>query len=269
MDRLRFRSLASGSSGNCYFIGNASYGILIDAGVGVRTIRKFLKSMGMDFNRIWGVFVTHDHIDHIKAVGTIGEKFHVPIYSTQKIHEGIERSYRVTQKLSLSKEIFNIGEQIQIGDFTVQSFPVSHDASEAVGYSIQYKGKKFTIATDLGYVSEEVASYLTDSDYIILESNYDEEMLTKGPYPRVLQQRIKADTGHLCNTQTASFLADYFTEKWKYVFLCHLSKENNLPELAFMTIKEHLNSRMIDFEEQMEIIPLNRMEPSAMYVFEH
>lgn len=268
MDRLRFRSLASGSSGNCYFIGNASYGILIDAGVGVRSIRKFLRTMGLDFHNICGVFVTHDHVDHIKAVGTIGEKFHVPIYTTQKIHEGINRSYCVTQKLSSSQKFIEVGEQLTIGDFSVKSFPVSHDSSESVGYSVEYRGKTFTFATDLGYVSEVVANHLIDSDYLVLESNYDDDMLTKGPYPWVLKQRIKADTGHLCNMQTAEFLADYYTDRWKYVFLCHLSRENNLPELAYTTIFEHLKSRSIDFEEKMEIIPLERMSPSLMYVFD-
>ena len=106
MDRLRFRSLASGSSGNCYFLGNASYGILIDAGVGVRNTRKFLKTMGLDYYNIWGIFVTHDHADHIKAVGAIGEKFNVPVYTTREIHEGINRNYCVTQNCSLRSDLY-------------------------------------------------------------------------------------------------------------------------------------------------------------------
>ena len=269
MDRLRFRSLASGSSGNCYFIGNASYGILIDAGVGVRSIRRFLRTMGLDFHNIWGIFVTHDHVDHIKAVGNIGAKFHVPIYSTRKIHEGINRSYCVTQKLSSSQQKFiEAGEQLNIGDFSIKAFQVSHDSSDCVGYSVEYRGKTFTFATDLGYVSDVVAEHLTASDYLVLESNYDEDMLTKGPYPWLLQQRIKADTGHLCNMQTAQFLADYYTDRWEYVFLCHLSKENNLPDLAYTTICEHLKSKLIHFEQKMKIIPLERMSPSLMYIFE-
>lgn len=268
MDRLRFRSLASGSSGNCYFLGNALYGILIDAGVGVRAIRKFLKTMGLDYHNIWGIFVTHDHADHIKAVGAIGEKFHVPVYTTQEIHEGINRSYCVTQKLSSSRRYIEIGKEIVIGDFRVTAFPVSHDASESVGYSVEYKGRTFTFATDLGYVSDEVAEYLVNSDCLVLEANYDEYMLENGPYPLVLQARIKADTGHLCNMQTASFLADKYSERWKYVFLCHLSKENNLPELAYSTIVEHMKVQMVEFEGKTEIVPLERTEPSKMYIFE-
>ena len=268
MERLRFRSLASGSSGNCYFLGNASYGILIDAGVGVRAIRLFLRSMGLDFSNIWGLFITHDHADHIKAAGVIGEKYHVPVYTTRQIHEGINRSYSVTQKLSTSQRFIKINEVNEIRDFRITAFPVSHDATENVGYFIEYKGKNFTFATDLGYVSPEAAEHLIKSDYLVLESNYDDEMLEKGPYPLYLQCRIKANTGHLSNMQTARFLAENYSDRWKNIFLCHLSKENNLPELAYSTIVEQLKNEEIDFEDKMKLITLDRMNPSAMYLFE-
>jgi len=268
MDKFRFRSLASGSSGNCYFVGNASYGILIDAGVGVRSIKRFLQTMGLDFRHIYGIFVTHDHTDHIKTVGVLGEKYHIPVYSTKKIHEGINRNYHVTEKLYTSRKYFNVGDEITIGEMVVKSFPVSHDASECVGYSITYKDKTFVIATDLGFVSNEAANHIKEADYVVLEANYDDEMLTNGPYPIYLQARIKCDTGHLSNLQAANFLADNFTPKWKYIFLCHLSKENNLPELAYNTIKEHFNNNMIDDEENLKIVPLERTLPSKLYIFE-
>ena len=269
MEKLRFRSLASGSSGNCYFIGNASYGILIDAGVGVRAIKRFLQTMGLEFHNIWGIFVTHDHTDHIKAVGVLGEKHRIPVYTTRKIHEGINANYRVTQKLSsLSQRFFDVGQEIEIGEITVKSFPVSHDASESVGFTVNYKEKIFAVATDLGYVSDETASILQSADYLILEANYDDEMLSKGPYPVYLQTRIKSKTGHLSNKQAAAFLSDYFTPKWKYIFLCHLSKENNLPEIAYNTIKEHFKNNLIDEDENLQIIPLERTTPSRLYIFE-
>lgn len=268
MDRLRFRSLASGSSGNCYFIGNASCGILIDAGVGVRSVKRFLHTIGLDFPHIWGIFVTHDHADHIKAVGVLGEKHHIPIYTTTKIHDGINRNYCVTQKLSTSQKFIQIGEEIEVGDFTVSSFPVSHDASECVGYRVKYKDKTLVMATDIGYVGDEASKNLTEADYIVLEANYDEEMLKNGRYPIYLQARIKANTGHLSNAQAAAFLADNFTERWKYVFLCHLSKDNNLPELAYNTIKEHFRNNEIDVDEKVQIVPLNRTSPSPLFVFD-
>jgi len=267
MDKLRFQSFGSGSSGNCYYIGNASNGLLIDAGLGVRTIRKCLKNLGLDFENIWGVFVTHDHADHIKAVGPIGEKHRVPVYATRKVHEGIQRSYCVTEKLYSSRKYIEKGESVQVGDFKVTAFHVSHDATDNVGYTIEYKEKRFTFATDLGFVGEEVAAHLTQADYLVLEANYDEQMLRQGSYPIHLQNRIIAATGHLSNEQAGLFLAENYNERMQHIFLCHLSRENNLPELAYTTIQNHLDEKQITVGKDVQLVTLNRMNPSELYIF--
>jgi phosphoribosyl 1,2-cyclic phosphodiesterase len=267
MDKLRFQSFGSGSSGNCYFIGNASSGILIDAGIGVRSIRKHLRNIGLDFENIWGVFVTHDHADHIKAVGPLGEKFRIPIYSTRLVHEGIQRSYCVTEKLYSSRKFIEKHETIEIGDFKITAFPVSHDSTDSVGYTIEYKEKRFTFATDLGHVSEEVSFHLKQANYIVLEANYDEQKLQTGPYPYHLKMRVAADTGHLSNSQAGRFLADNYMECMQFIFLCHLSKENNLPELAYTTIQNHFEEKEIIVGQHLQLITLERMTPSELYVF--
>jgi len=196
MNKLQFQSFGSGSSGNCYYIGNASSGILIDAGLSVRSIRKNLRNIGLEFENIWGVFVTHDHADHIKAVGPLGEKYHIPIYSTRQVHEGIQRSYCVTEKLYTSRKFIEKGETLELGDFKITAFPVSHDSTDCVGYTIEYKEKRFTFATDLGFIGEEAALHLSQADYLVLEANYDEQMLMQGAYPIHLKNRIIAKTGH-------------------------------------------------------------------------
>jgi len=267
MDKLRFQSFGSGSSGNCYFIGNASNGLLIDAGIGVRTIRKYLRNLGLDFENIWGVFVTHDHADHIKAVGLIGEKHRVPIYSTRKVHEGIQRSYCVTEKLYSSKKYIEKGETIQVGEFKITAFPVSHDATDNVGYTIEYKEKRFTFATDLGYISEEVAAHLKLADFMVLEANYDEQMLHQGPYPIYLKKRIAAETGHLSNDQTGFYLAQNYNERMKHIFLCHLSGENNMPEIAYTTVQNHLDEKQIIVGKDLNLVTLDRLNPSEIYIF--
>jgi phosphoribosyl 1,2-cyclic phosphodiesterase len=267
MDKLRFQSFGSGSSGNCYFIGNASNGLLIDAGIGVRTIRKYLRNLGLDFENIWGVFVTHDHADHIKAVGLIGEKHRVPIYSTRKVHEGIQRSYCVTEKLYSSKKYIEKGETIQVGEFKITAFPVSHDATDNVGYTIEYKEKRFTFATDLGYISEEVAAHLELADFMVLEANYDEQMLHQGPYPIYLKKRIAAETGHLSNDQTGFYLAQNYNERMKHIFLCHLSGENNMPEIAYTTVQNHLDEKQIIVGKDLNLVTLDRLNPSEIYIF--
>lgn len=267
MDKLRFQSFGSGSSGNCYFIGNASSGILIDAGIGVRSIRKCLRNIGLDFENIWGVFVTHDHADHIKAVGPIGEKHRVPIYSTQKVHEGIQRSYCVTEKLYSSRKFIEKDETIQVGEFKITSFPVSHDATDNVGYTIEYKEKRFTFATDLGFVGEEVATHLIQADYMVLEANYDEQMLHQGSYPLHLKNRIIAKTGHLSNEQAGLFLAENYNERLQHIFLCHLSRENNLPELAYTTVQNYLEEKKIVVGIDVQLVTLDRLNASELYVF--
>ena len=267
MDKLRFQSFGSGSSGNCYFIGNATYGILIDAGVGVRTIRRNLRNIGLDYSDIWGVFVTHDHADHIRAVGTIGERYKVPVYATRETHEGIRQSYCVTEKLYTCRKFIEKHETVEIGDFKVTAFPVSHDATDNVGYTIEYKDKRFTFATDLGFVCENAASHLKQADYMVFEANYDEDMLRNGAYPLHLKNRIFADTGHLSNDQCGSFLAEHYQDRLQYVFLCHLSRENNKPELAYETIKSYLEKKNIEVGKEVQLVTLDRFTPSELYIF--
>ena len=267
MDKLRFQSFGSGSSGNCYFIGNASIGLLIDAGIGVRSIRKCLRNLGLDFENLWGVFVTHDHADHIKAVGPMGEKHRVPIYTTRSVHEGIQRSYCVTEKLYTSKKYIEKNETVVVGDFKVTAFPVSHDATDNVGYTVEYKEQRFTFATDLGYIGKEVAAHLALADFIVLEANYDVQMLEQGSYPIHLKRRIAADTGHLSNDQAGLYLAENYNGKLQHVFLCHLSRENNLPNIAYTTIQNYLENKQVVVGKDVQLITLDRLTPSEIYIF--
>lgn len=268
MDKLRFISFASGSSGNCYFVGNASYGILIDAGIGVRTIKKRLKEIGLDFSHILGVFVTHDHIDHIKAVGALGEVHHIPIYTTRLIHEGIAKSYGVTERLNASRRFIEKNETISVFDFYVTSFPVSHDGTDNVGYTITYRGKRFTIATDLGYISEQVAQHIQKANYLVIEANYDEQMLRTGRYPAYLKARVAGRTGHMANNDTACCLSENYRDGLDYIYLCHLSKDNNTPQKAYNEVQSHLSEKGIVVGEQVQLFALERTIPSKLFVFE-
>lgn len=264
MDRLRFFSIGSGSSGNCYYIGTAQYGFLIDAGVGVRTIKKELKAKGIELENIWGIFITHDHTDHIKSVGSLGEKSHIPVYVTQDMRKGINKNYHITEKLNSCCRYFTKGDVITLRDFTIQSFPVSHDATECVGYTICYGNQCFVIATDLGYISKEVADQIARANYLVIEANYDETMLMNGSYTYQLKERVRSHTGHLCNEHTARFLADNYNPQLSHIFLCHLSQENNTPETAYNTVHDALTEKGITVEV---LQPLERTSPSKMYIF--
>jgi phosphoribosyl 1,2-cyclic phosphodiesterase len=260
-----FQSYGSGSSGNCYFIGNENYGILIDAGVSSRKVRKCLKDCGLTVYDIRAVFITHDHADHISSVGTFGERFLVPVYATHDTHKGIDVNYSVTHKLERSKRFLEKGKAVAIEEMTVTAFPVSHDATDSVGYAIEFQGKKITIATDLGEISAEAAEHLRTSDYIVIEANYDDEMLRNGTYPYLLQERIRAATGHLSNAQTADFLAQNYTEQWQRIFLCHLSKDNNSPQTARETVENALTLPSKTAGKKVDVMSLPRTTPTMLF----
>ncbi|MDR2854192.1 MAG: MBL fold metallo-hydrolase [Prevotellaceae bacterium] len=260
-----FQSYGSGSSGNCYFIGNEEYGILIDAGVSSRKVRKCLQSIGLTIYNIRAVFITHDHADHISSVAAFGERFLVPVYATTDIHKGIANNYSVTQKLERSKRFLEKKKAVAIEAMTVTAFPVSHDATDSVGYAIEFQGKKITIATDLGEISAEAAEHLRTSDYIVIEANYDDEMLRNGTYPYLLQERIRAATGHLSNAQTADFLAKNYTKKWQKIFLCHLSKDNNSPQTARETVENALKEKKNSAGKNVEVLSLPRTTPTMLF----
>jgi phosphoribosyl 1,2-cyclic phosphodiesterase len=268
VDRLCFFSLASGSSGNCYFVGNSGSGILIDAGIGVRSIRKKLKDFGYGLENILGVFVTHDHFDHIKSVGVLGEKWNLPIYSTEKILDGINKNYSVTEKLYGSKRTIEKGKQTTILDFCITAFPVSHDATESLGYTIEYKGKKFVLATDLGYICENSLPHLQQANYMVIEANFDMEMLNSGNYPKFLINRIHGEKGHLCNDDAATFFEQHYREHLHSIYLCHLSNKNNTPAKAYGTVKKALEQAGAEVGKDVQLVVLPRSKSSEIHVFD-
>lgn len=267
--KVKFMSLGSGSSGNCYYLGTDKCSILIDAGVGIRSIKKTFKEYSLNMENLRAVFVTHDHADHIKAVGHLGEKHNIPVYSTQEIHEGISRSYCMTEKLSSEhKKFIRKGEAIQLKDFRITCFEVPHDGTDNVGYCIDCDGKSFVFLTDIGHITETAAQYIHQANYLIMEANYDEAMLQMGPYPQYLKVRIAGPNGHMSNREISDFLANHFPPQLKYLWLCHLSKDNNHPELAYKTMELALKEKGIIAGKDVQVVPLKRTTPSDIYCFD-
>ena len=263
--KVSFLSLASGSSGNCYYIGTPEYGILIDAGINVRLIKKILKEKEIDFEKIVAVLITHDHGDHIKTVGCLGEKYNLPIYTTERVHDGIDRSRFVEETLYQSRRIIEKEVPFMIRDFRIEAFEVPHDSSDSVGYMIQFGNQRLTIATDVGCITETIARYLCMANHLVLESNYDEEMLRFGSYPDFLKERVASRTGHLCNREAAEFLAVNYSPEWKNVWLCHLSRENNHPELLYKTVDFRMLQEGIRIGKDFVLTVLKRMTPSDVF----
>jgi phosphoribosyl 1,2-cyclic phosphodiesterase len=260
--KLNFCSLSSGSSGNCYYIGNEFHGILIDAGISATSIRKFLKDIGISMQTIMGVMITHNHIDHIRGLEVLTRKNSLPAFTTHKIWESI-----LTPQKKISwdciREI-SLQQKFHLAGFDIEAFPVYHDAPETIGFHICAGDKKITIATDLGHICQTAAPYIKEANLLVIESNYDEEMLVNGNYPYYLKARIKSDHGHLGNHQTSVFLADIFNDNLSHICLAHLSKNNNTPEKALQTLQLAFSERGINLKGQHRISILNRNVPSEM-----
>lgn len=266
---LQFMSFGSGSSGNCYYLANENDAILIDAGIGVRKVKHLMREYGLSASKLRAILITHDHADHVKASGNLSSDFTLPVYATEKVHEGIQHSYRFYRKIEpMYVKFIPKDEEFSIFSLRITAFELPHDSAENVGYSIHTDNPEdgvFTIMTDIGTPTEKVYEYIEKSNFLVLESNYDEEMLASGTYPKMLQDRIKGGHGHLSNHQSAEALAKCFHEHLKNVWLCHLSEENNHPELARKTVECHLRSFGIIAGKDFQLEVLKRHVASDLY----
>ena len=266
---LRFISLGSGSSGNCYFLYTDTDGLLVDAGVGVRALKKYFREYGLNRHLIRRILVTHDHADHIKCVGSLSHELDLPVYATVKVHEGIDVNYSITRKVAAGlRHYVNPQKTFEAGDFRVTPFTVPHDSSDNVGYCIEAKGKTLCIVTDAGCVTDEMAAFISRADFLVIEANHDREMLANGPYPQILKQRIVSTTGHLSNTQCGEAIAQNMGEQLKHVWLCHLSEENNHPELARKTVETILRAHGIVVGKDLQLEVLKRTVPTGVFDLE-
>ncbi|MEF9924171.1 MAG: MBL fold metallo-hydrolase [Muribaculaceae bacterium] len=274
---FRFISFGSGSSGNCSYVGSNDCGVLIDAGVDVEQVFKSLANNGINPESIKGICLTHDHGDHIRYAYTIVRKYrHIHIYCTNRVMNGILRRHNISRRIKdqhvpIFKEI-----PFELAGLNITAFEVPHDGSDNSGFFIEYADKRFAIATDIGHVAERAFHYMTQPNYLMIEANYDAEMLSQGTYPEYLKNRILAANGHLDNKDAARFIADNYKPELKYIFLCHLSNDNNTPEIARDEIITALSEKGItvgtgeetleDQTKSVQLIALPRYESSRWFV---
>ena len=242
--RLEFCTLASGSSGNCTYIGSDHTKILIDAGISGKKIEEGLAELKLTGNDIDALFITHEHVDHIKGAGILSRRFDIPIFATAETWAAMESG--LGKIAPSNKRIVYADEMCPINDICVKPFEIPHDAAEPVGYNIFAGEKKITLATDIGHATDILRENLEGSDLLLLESNHDIEMVKRGPYPWNLKQRILGECGHLSNVAAGELLAEIMTGKLKYVFLGHLSEDNNNPHLAYETVENILRNNRIE-----------------------
>ena len=263
---FRFISFGSGSSGNCYYLFTETDGLLIDAGVGVRALKKYCRDYGLSLSSVRHLLITHDHADHIKCVGSLSHEYHLPVYATSIVHEGIDRNYSVSRKVANElRHNITPGEPMQLGDFLVTPFSVPHDSSDNVGYEVQAQGVTFCVITDAGCITPEMATFIGRANYLVLEANHDCEMLQQGPYPQHLKVRIASETGHLNNNDCGEAIAQHMSEGLRHVFLCHLSEENNHPELARKSVEAVLRGYGIVVGKDLQLDILKRTLPTGIF----
>lgn len=264
---MNFMSLGSGSSGNCYLLQSGDRSILLDAGISTRTLKKHLKDHGICLEKdIAAVFITHDHADHIKAVGNLATDYGKPIHATQLVHEGIACNRCLKVKVpALRMSIMEKGTTLEIGNFRVTSFDVPHDSRDCVGYVVEADGVRFCLITDVGHVTDTICQQVGLANYLVLEANHDISMLKTGKYSPFLKNRISSGKGHLSNEQAAKLLAEYATPQLRYVWLCHLSEENNHPELARKTVEVVLRQHGIIPDVDFRLDILKRKTPSKVF----
>lgn len=276
--RLKFISFGSGSSGNCAFIGDDKGGFLIDAGVDPANILPELRRHGIKTDQIAGIILTHDHGDHVRyAYSLLRRNSHMLLYCTPKAFNGILRRHNISRRIKdyhkpIYKEI-----PFTIGDFRLTAFEVQHDGTDNAGFFIEYRQHTFAIATDLGCIGPRADFYMRQARYIMIESNYDREMLVTGHYPEYLKARILADNGHLDNEDAAAYIASIYSPRLTHVFLCHLSHDNNTPQKATERMMTALRAKGIEVGDgsdsiesraaSIQVMALPRFEHTRMFIF--
>ena len=246
---MHFCSLFSGSSGNSLFVSAGGTKILVDAGLSCKKIFSALESIGQNPTEISAIFISHEHIDHVRGAGIISRKLNIPVFANE--NTWAKMNPLVGNVAPQNIKIFNTTEHFQHGGIQILPFPIPHDAAEPVGFNFFANDRKLTIATDIGHVNDEILSYVDGSDLILLESNHDLEMLRIGPYPYYLKRRIEGSHGHLSN-DTASEIVAFLAERGTSRFvLGHLSKDNNFPELAYLTMRNKLQTKNLVIGEDV------------------
>ncbi|WP_442602482.1 MBL fold metallo-hydrolase [Paenibacillus sp. KN14-4R] len=245
---LRFTVLASGSTGNAMVVATEETKVLVDAGLSAKKLESLMNEQGVTGSELDAIYVTHEHSDHIKGLGALARKHKLPIYANEKTWEALNR--QIGEIAEENRKVMDTGTMVDLGDLKVESYGISHDAAEPVGYCFYQGEKKLSLATDLGYMSSKVKDKLVDSDAIVLETNHDVELLRMGHYPWNIKRRILGDMGHLSNEAAADGLCDVLSGQTKAVYMAHLSRDHNMLDLARLTVTDVAKDRGVSLQER-------------------
>lgn len=261
---MQLYSIASGSSGNCIYLGEEDGGILIDAGISRKRIVTGLERKGLSLDDIKAIFVTHEHSDHISGLGPVLRKNPIPVYATA---DTVSAIWEKTNMNNISPELFRSirpEEEIEAGEMLVRPFSISHDAVDPVCYTVEKQGKRAAVATDMGCFDDTIIQVLGQCDSVLIEANHDINMLQVGPYPYSLKMRILGNKGHLSNTSCADLIKEILHKDLKHLVLGHLSRENNFPQLAYRTVLDELEKTETWGTLDTRLMVASRDEPTEL-----
>jgi len=244
---FNFCSLYSGSSGNCLFVETDNTKLLIDAGVSLKKIEEGLNNMNIDPSSLDGILVTHEHSDHIKSLGSLSKKFDLPVFANQETLAAMPKQVEKISDKNINK--FNVNEKFCINDLEINPFSIHHDAANPCGFNFFNNNKKISIATDIGHIDKEILKNLEGSSFLLIESNYDPEVLKYTKYPFLLKQRIAGPNGHLSNNMAGKVINYLINNDLNTAMLGHLSKESNFPALAYQTVAQEIMSSGTDISK--------------------
>ena len=259
---LQFSVLASGSTGNAFFVEDGQHSFLVDAGFSGKQMEALFQQIDRDISKLSGIFVTHEHSDHIKGIGVIARKYNLPIYANEKTWNAMDG--HIGEIPTEQKFIFNMESVKSFGSTDIESFGVSHDAAEPMFYVFHNSGKKIVLITDTGYVSDRVKGIISNAEAYVFESNHDVQMLRMGRYPWNIKRRILSDVGHVSNEDAAIAMSDVIGDHTKSVYLAHLSLDNNMKELARMAVTQTLAGRGLIVGEQFDIYDTDPKIPTIL-----
>jgi len=251
-------SLNSGSNGNCYYIGNDRDAILIDAGLSCRETEKRMRLLGLSMQKVRAIFISHEHSDHIKGVQVLAEKYDLPVHisSGTSKHSGLRFKKQLVQH-------FTGYEPVQIGELSVTAFPKFHDAADPYSFMVTYKAVNVGVFTDIGIACDRLIKYFSQCHAAYLEANYDEVMLENGRYPIHLKNRIRGGNGHLSNAQALELFKNHKPAFMSHLFLSHLSRDNNSPQLVQQLFEEHAGATHIIVASRYEATAIYAIQPQA------
>lgn len=255
---FKFCNLYSGSSGNCSFAESENTKVLIDCGVSSKKIEEALSSLNVSINDIDAILITHEHSDHIKGLKVTCNKYNIPVYANSLTFNNINQDIP-----DANKKLFKNNERFEIGDLKIMPFSIPHDAADPCGFSITHNHDKISIATDIGHIENKIISNLVGSKFVLLESNYEPEMLKSSNYPYLLKKRILGPNGHLSNEEAGILITSLINNGVDNITLGHLSQQNNFPELAYKTVMESIISNKVN-SDQLKLAVANRDKPDGI-----